>query len=220
MKVVLVHGTTQSPAGWSLLNDRLAAAGHDSVNVDLAALSSDANACDYADEAARQVPGDVADVVVAHSGSGLILPAISTRLKASAQVFLAALIPAGEMSFSEELGEDPEAVVNPRWIGADPTHDIGDARHFLFHDCDEATLEWAETTLRLFVPSAVYDEQVPVGGPPATAVVPTGDRTIRPDWLAAAARERLAVEPLLIEGGHCPHVAQPDLVSRIVSAIL
>jgi hypothetical protein len=36
VRFLLVHGTTQSPAGWRLLIDELSALGHSAVTTDLA----------------------------------------------------------------------------------------------------------------------------------------------------------------------------------------
>ncbi len=88
------------------------------------------------------------------SGSGLLLPSIASALRAAAQVYIAALIPDGARSFRDELIADPHGVVHPGWVGVRPTVDVDTARHFLFHDCDEAVSSWAMTTLRRFLPSA------------------------------------------------------------------
>jgi pimeloyl-ACP methyl ester carboxylesterase len=42
------------------------------------------------------------------------------------------------------------------------------------------------------------------------------DRTLRPDWMRSAARGRLGVEPVVIGGGHCPHVSRPEAVAEIL----
>jgi hypothetical protein len=51
------------------------------------------------------------------------------------------------------------------------------------------------------------------------AIVPAGDRTLRSEWLREAARQRLGVEPVPIEAGHCPHVSQPQALARILAAV-
>jgi hypothetical protein len=110
--------------------------------------------------------------------------------------------------------------VRPR--ARDPTSDPGLARQFLFHDCDPRAQQWALGTLRLFSPGpAVYQHQpAPL---PATisrmAVVPAADRTLRPEWMRRSARQRLGVEPVEIDAGHCPHVSRPGMLAGILSGL-
>jgi hypothetical protein len=75
---VLVHGTTQSPAGWQPLARELGLRGHKAFTVDLPTDQPTLGAEDYARLVGAQVGGSVdAPVVVAHSGAGLLLPAIA-----------------------------------------------------------------------------------------------------------------------------------------------
>jgi hypothetical protein len=75
------------------------------------------------------------------------------------------------------------------------------------------------TTLRLFYPVAVYEEQVASTDlPRSTFVLPTLDRTLRPEWMAHTARDRRGVKPVMIEAGHCPHVSVPGRVADIIVA--
>jgi pimeloyl-ACP methyl ester carboxylesterase len=103
------------------------------------------------------------------------------------------------------------------WIGKDPTEDDAVAAAFLYHDCDEATLEWALSTRRPFLPRGVYGQRLPLAPEiPSTDVVAAHDRTIRPEWQRRMARERLGVEPMEILSGHCPNVSQPDRLAGIL----
>jgi hypothetical protein len=47
-------------------------------------------------------------------------------------------------------------------------------------------------------------------------IVPTGDRTLRPEWMRGAARERLGVEAVEVSTGHCPHVSQPEAIASVL----
>lgn len=84
--IVLVHGTTQSAAGFAALVGLLEDAGHRAICVDVpSAAGTSAEVC--ADLLADQVPADVeSPVVVAHSAAGLLLPALARRLDARHQV--------------------------------------------------------------------------------------------------------------------------------------
>jgi pimeloyl-ACP methyl ester carboxylesterase len=217
--MVLVHGTTQSPSGWDRLVHELGRLGHRCATVDLAAIDGDRKSAGFAEDVAGQV--DVrSPMVVAHSGSGLLLGAICDALDASRQVFLAALIPDSIHSLMDEVPQRSGEMFHTDWLGVDPVADHDAARRFLFHDCDEPTTAWALTTLRLFYPAAVYDEVVPLDTTrPATVVVPNDDRTLRSDWMRDAAADRLGVIATAIEGGHCPHVSRPAQLAELLDEI-
>jgi hypothetical protein len=216
---LLVHGTTQSPDGWRLLIDELSAAGHGAVTTDLARFGERMSAIEYGEAVAAELWGPKVDVVVAHSGAGLLLPAIALAAEARMQVYLAAFVPDGSRSLMDELNDDAAAMFNADWIGLDPTRDHDAARRFLFHDCGTELADWAVTTLRAFVPVSAYSEQVMLAPDiPAMCIVPAGDRTSRTEWMIAASRERLGMEPIIVPGGHCPHVSRPRDVARILAS--
>ena len=78
------------------------------------------------------------------------------------------------------------------------------------------------TTLRASLPRSLYT--TPPGplphGARRTGVVAGDDRTLRPDWLRHAARERLGAEIVELPGGHCPHVSRPTQLADALSSIL
>lgn len=217
---ILVHGTTQSRAGWLRLTRALEARGY---RVDAAELATDQPACgadDYAEIVRRQVGGAADAAVVAHSGSGILLPAIARAVNATRQVWLAAWVPDPAASLTEEVERHADAAFAPEWLGSDPTSDPAIAARFLFHDCDDQTFRWALTTLRLFLPRGAYRERVSLDATtPSTYIVASHDRTIRPEWQRRMARERLGVEPVDIAAGHCPHVSQPDQLAELLISI-
>jgi hypothetical protein len=213
---VLIHGTTQSPAGWTRLAAALERDGHPAHAVDLPTDQPDLIPEEYAQIICGQATGAVQPIVVAHSASGILLPAAARALDARHQVWLAAWIPSAEASFDEEVRSN-SAVFNPDWLGKDPTDDPAVATEFLFHDCDPQILEWALGTLRLFLPHAAYQTRVALAdGISSTYIVASADRTIRPEWQRTAARERLGVTPIEIPAGHCPHVSRSDSVVQIL----
>jgi len=143
---------------------------------------------DFAELIRQEVGAVASPILLAHSGSGPLLPAAASVLGARHQIWLAAWVPDPEASFVEDVDAHIEAAFNPDWIGKDPIEDDAVAREFLYHDCDEETLEWALSTRRLF----------------------------RPDWQGRMARERLDVEPIEIPTGHCPNVSQPERLAEIL----
>lgn len=218
MDFVLLHGTTQAPTGWTRLIRALDELGHHAVAIDLPTGQPQLTADDCARVAADQVEFEH-PVVVGHSGAGLLLPAVASAVDASRLVWLAAAIP-GEVSYREEVTSVGDRMAQPEWRSASPEllSDPVACSYFLFHDCDLATLRWALGTIRLFLPVAVYQERLIGSHLPSLFVLPDHDRTLRPEWMAKTARERLGVEPVIVNAGHCPHVSMPVHLADIITA--
>jgi pimeloyl-ACP methyl ester carboxylesterase len=217
---VLIHSTGQSAAGWQRVVSALEARGHSAHAVDLPDDRPELEADDYAELMRNQIGGAEGSIVVAHSGSGVLLPAAARVFGGQRQVWLAAWVPHPRASFNDEVDDHVDEAFNPAWIGKDPTADAAVAAHFLYHDCDWASLEWALTTRRRFLPLAVFDACVSLADEiPSTYVVAAYDRTIRPEWQRRMARERLRVEPVEIPTGHCPNVARPDLLADLLADV-
>jgi Alpha/beta hydrolase family len=222
---VLVHGSTQSPAGWDRLTGALGTHGHRVTTIDLPVDQPGWTVADYAREAATQA-GEQAGrrVVAGHSGAGVLLPAIAQAAGASAVAWLAAYVPdlAGGHSMAEDIQAHREAMFHPGWLGVNPVSDPQQAQRFLFHDCDPPTRQWALGTLRLFNPGPAVYQHTPGPLPPSITrafILPTGDRTLRPAWMRQAARQRLGAQPVEVDAGHCPHVSQPETIAHILSRI-
>lgn len=186
-----------APTGWARLAAELERDGHAAHAVDLPSDQPDLVPEDYAQIIGRQAASAVRPIVVAHSASGILHPAAARRLGARHQVWLVAWIPRAEASLDEEVGPNAAAVFNPNWLGKDPPDDPAVAAEFLFYDCDPSTLKWALGTLRLLFPRAAYSNRVASADDmPSTSIVAAADRTIRPEWQRAAARERLGIAPI------------------------
>ena len=120
----------------------------------------------------------------------------------------------------EEVRASPTEIFNPEWIGKDATKDTSVAINFIYHDCDQETIDWALTTRRLFLPQAVYNQRIALDDDiPSSYIVASIDRTIRPDWQRRMARERLRIEPLQIVTGHCPHISAPERLAQLLAHI-
>jgi pimeloyl-ACP methyl ester carboxylesterase len=222
---VLVHGTTQSPVGWDRLADELRRRDHAVTAIDLPTDQPEWTVADYARHAAAQAgTADDGRVVVGHSGAGVLLPAIAEAIGAVTAVWLAAYVPdlAGGNSMLDDIRTQRDAMFHSDWLGVDPTSDPELALSFLFHDCDPEAEHWALGTLRLFNPGPAVYRHAPAPLPVAIAravIVPAADRTLRPQWMRQAARQRLGVERIAIDAGHCPHVSQPAELASILTRL-
>ncbi|TCP54240.1 alpha/beta hydrolase family protein [Tamaricihabitans halophyticus] len=221
--IVLVHGTTQSAAGFEPLVAALAARGRRACTVDIPSAGAN-SAAEYAELLAAQLPADLdSPVVAAHSAAGLVLPATAKRLAARHQVWLAAAVAdfAGGRSLLDELRQDPTAMFHAEWLGVDPTSDPVLATYFLFHDADLATLRAALSTVAGCDLSTVYAE-APTIDParlPSTYLLPTADRTLTKEWMARAAAERLGTAPIEVSGGHNFYFADPEGTAERLCAL-
>ncbi|MEC3918587.1 alpha/beta fold hydrolase [Nocardia sp. CDC160] len=214
---VLIHGTTQGPRGWDRVARSLTAAGHTIRAVELDS-STQTTPQEYARTIAASADVPRGSVVVAHSGAGLILPAVARELDAALQVWVAAMIPDGEHALLEEIRQSPAPIFHPDWIGVDPVTDHEAALHFLFHDCDPRTQQWALGTLRLFVPGYAYAHPVSLTPEiPSLYIAAALDRTLIPNWCVEAAAHRLGVRAVEMRTGHCPHVSAPEALARLLA---
>lgn len=219
--VVLVHGTTQGPAGFDALIEALTRFGHRVIAPRLSA-NSDASIAEHVERLVAQLPdGFERPAVVAHSGAGHLLPTLARALDACHQLWLAAGVPDyhGRRSMLEELRATDFAAFNPEWVGIDPFSDRAMATYFLFHDADLAALRRGLDTLERTDLLGPFNETPPADPAHISSsyLLPTRDRTLRPTWMAHAARERLGVEPVELDGGHNLYTAFPQLVADTIT---
>jgi pimeloyl-ACP methyl ester carboxylesterase len=222
MVFCLIHGSTQSPAGWRFLTQELNRRRYDAFTVDLPIDEPDAGSSRYADVIAAEIRShEGADVLaVAHSVSGVFLPLLPERCAVRRLVFLAAFVPQLGMSPLQQFTTDP-SMMNPAWVGKNPSDDAV-AREFLFHDCAPDVADWALTTRRLMVARGALAETYPLGAwpnVPCSSIVCADDRTISPTWSRRVARERLGVDPIELPGGHCPHVSRPAALADVLVSL-
>jgi alpha/beta hydrolase family protein len=216
---VLLHSTGQAASGW----DRVAASLREKgAVVHTMDLPNDPmlHAQDFAGILAEAFNGVEPPVVVAHSGAGPLLPAAATALGARLQVWLAAWVPHEELTFMQDVREHLGEAFDPGWVGKDPIADDDVAQEFLYHDCDGETVAWALSTRREFYPEGAYNERIALNTDVASVYISAiRDRTILPTWQERMARERLGVEPITIDSGHCPNVSQPRELGNLLLRI-
>lgn len=218
----LVHGSTQNASCWDLVVPELHYRGHQTVCPQLPINEPDASATRYADVIAEFIPSARPDtIVVAHSASGLFLPLVPGRRNVKRIVFLVAVIPRIGKSLLDQFAEEKD-ILNPDWIGKDPTKDQRLAAEFLFHDCSPELQKWAWGTASLMFARQAMREVCPLQAwprVPSSYIVCSGDRTIQPAWARRAARERLGVEAIELPGGHCPHVSRPRELAEVLASL-
>lgn len=219
----LVHGSTQSASGWDLLVPELERYGHEVVCPQLPTDVPEASATFYADRICRSIsPVRTDTLVVAHSASGLFLPLVAERCRVRRIVFLAAVIPQIGKSLLAQLNDEQD-MLNPEWMGKDPTKDEEVARQFLFHDCSPEITRWALSSLKLMFARDAMMEVCPLSrwpDVPSSYILCEEDRTVRPEWCRRAAVERLGVKAIELSGGHCPYVSRPHELARVLDDLV
>jgi pimeloyl-ACP methyl ester carboxylesterase len=137
-------------------------------------------------------------------------------------VFVCAGLPDIGRSATDQIFGD--GLLHDDWVAYPGAPDSEDAaKTFMFNDCDGATLDWACTTVRLWMPQAAYDEVTPLESwpdVPSTYVLGTRDRIINQAWARPAATSRLGRAPVELDTGHCPQNSKPDALARIVMQVV
>jgi hypothetical protein len=219
----LVHGSTQNSSGWGLLAAELRR-DHKVETPELPKTEPTWSLGRYAEFIAQRISTARPRIVVAHSFSGVFLPLLASHC--DALVFLAAVVPEPGRSLRDQFARDP-TMLSDSWISAgqrwfDPGEHETLAREFLFHDCDEQTVQWGLRTVELFETQNLAGEACALDGWPVTrrySIVCSADRTISPLWGASQAREVLGIEPYELASGHCPHVSRAKELSGILSSV-
>ena len=228
----LVHGAWHGGACWGPTADRLRAAGHEAVAVDLPCENPAAGLVDYAGavlEALEPTPPDADVVVVGHSLGGLTIPLVAAARPVRELVLLCAMVPLPGVALRDDVWGRPDAFA-PGWK-ARAAHQVAHADgssswpedaavDVFYHDCDPALARWAAGQLRRQAwslagephPLAAYPEV------PARAIVCTEDRVLDPDSCARHAVERLDATVVRLGGGHSPMLAQPDALTELLLA--
>jgi len=229
MHVVLIHGSYFGAWCWDALVPELEALGHRATAVDLPIGEVGVGASGYADAVVGATDGSEPPVLVAHSMSGLVAPVVATRRPVARIVFIAAFLPRPGMSANDQRRAEPiDPPVAPSTF---EFTDLGDdvwkvgpntARELFMHDASDAVAAWAIERLR---PQcyAVMSEITPIETWPAVpvdSIVCRNDRALNTDWARHAARERLGIDAIELDGGHSPMLTRPaelaDVIDRCI----
>jgi pimeloyl-ACP methyl ester carboxylesterase len=216
----LVHGGGLGAWCWASVVSEMEKRGHQVAAVDLSPDDSAAGACRCAEIVAgafAAMPDDL--VLVGHSIAGLFLPLVAARRPLRRMVFLHALLPRPGLSVVDQMEVEAD-MFNPEMFAAEKPfwEDEATAFHFLLHDCQPEVVR--ESFRRLRPEPGVLGQEVSSlavwPDVPSTYIVCNDDRTATPSWARRAAHERLAVEPLELNSGHCPMLSQPKVFTDLL----
>jgi pimeloyl-ACP methyl ester carboxylesterase len=229
MKIVAIHGAFHGAWCWEPLQPELERLGHQLVAVDLPISDPTAAGERYAETVAEQIGHGEPPVLLAHSMAGLVAPLVAARTPVRRMVFLAAFLPVPGMSANEQRAREPiDPPVAPATVEwTDLGDDVwrvgpGTAAEMFFHDVPAPLQDWAVAHLRPQCYRVLSEPSPFAAWPdvPTSYVVCRDDHAINAEWGRTAARDRLGIEPVEIEGGHSPFLSRPaELAALIDTAI-
>jgi len=220
--LALVHGCTQGPGCWDRVMPYLSDAGLRPLTVDLDPRQFDgATGLESAGHIAQVLEGHDSVVLVGTSCTGLIIPLVTQIRPIDHLVFVCAGLPDIGRSATEQIAQD--GLLHDDWVSFPGAPDSEEAaRTFMFNDCDGPTLDWALSTVRLWMPQPAYDEVTPLErwpDVPSTYVLGTKDRIINQAWARPAATRRLGRPAVELDSGHCPQNSQPEALANILREV-
>jgi len=229
MNIVLVHGSYMGPWCWDFVRPPLERHGHRVTTVDLPISDPAGDARAYADAIVATVDWTEPPVLVGHSMSGLVTPLVASDRPVRSLIFLASFLAQPGASAMDQRNAEP--IDSPIPLEVTEFSDLGDnvwavgagtARALFWH---EATLEmasWAQARLRPQAYRVMTETSPLVAWPastPVASIVCRADRAINPDWVRTAARKRLGVEAVEIDGDHSPMLSRPDELADLLDRL-
>jgi pimeloyl-ACP methyl ester carboxylesterase len=218
MTFVLVPGAGGDGHYWHLLAPLL---GPDTVSVDLPAGDEEAGLAEYAD-AIVAAAGDAEDVtLVAQSLGGFSAPLTVDRLDVRRIVLVNAMVPKPGETFNEWWGAVGQQEASRAYAvadGRDP--DAGwDEGEIFFHDVPP------DVTAEIYSRGEPQQADKPCGEPwplaswpdvPTSAVTGRHDRLFPEPLQRTYLKDRLGIEPTVIDGGHLVALSYPVMLAEVL----
>ena len=195
--------------------------GHEVVSPDLPAADDSAGLGEYADTVLEAIGDRTALTVVAQSMAAFTAPLLCDRADVRRLILVAPMIPAPGESPGEwwtASGQTAAAREQDALEGRDPDAPF-DVRTAFLHDVAEDVVE------RLFARGEPRQSDTPFGEPwpldawpdvPTHVLAGRNDRLFPLDFMRRLSRERLNLEPGVIDTGHLAALARPkELADRL-----
>ena len=221
MFFVLVPGAGGEGWDWHRLAPLLTAAGHGAVAVDLPAGDEEAGLAAYADAIVAAADGETGVTLVAHSLGGFSAPLAAERLDAQQIVLVNAMVPKPGETFGEWWGAVGQGEASREYAerdGRDPDapFDVVDS---FFHDVPP------EITAAAMRRGEPRQAEAPLNQPwpleswpdvPTSAVAGRHDRLFPEPLQRRDLRDRLGIEPTVVDGGHMVALSNPEGLAQVL----
>lgn len=210
----MVSGAGSDSWFWHLVAAGLRERGHEVVTPDLPTDDDSAGLAEYVD-AIESAIGDRDDlVVVAQSMGALYAPVVASRRKVERLVLVAPMIPApgetgGEWWDNTDQGEAMRE--RAKLEGRDPDAEFDPLEVFL-HDVPPEVAEESARHVRDQSARPFADAWPLIEWPNVETRVIAGryDRLFPLEFVQRISRERLGIEPDVVDSGHLPALARPE----------
>ncbi len=228
MDFALVHGSFHGAWCWDRLRPELERLGHRVIAMDLPISDPTLGASDYARVVEGSLDPASEPVLVAHSMAGLVIPLVAAHRPVRRLIFLAAFLAKPGLSADDQRSAEPlDGQIPPttaEWTDlGDDVWAIGPntATELFYSDASPELAAWAVGRLR---PQSyrVIHETTPLTAWPdvdSRSIVCRDDRAINPDWVRMAARDRLGVEAIELDGGHSPFLTRPAELAAALDSL-
>jgi pimeloyl-ACP methyl ester carboxylesterase len=227
---LLLHGGGLGAWSWDPLRSILEASGARTIAPELGL--DEHGLVPLAEEGAVAALGEGTEyglVVVGHALGCSLLPLVGARVPARMLVWVCGVVPVAGLSCADQIRLDPSMVPMYGPGGFEAASSSLSARQFadaLFHDCDPDVRSWAESHMRPDRSRAPVNAATdplpsdPWPEVPKACIVARKDRALSASWLRHAARSRLGVEPIELDGGHCPNLSRPGQLAQALMSLV
>jgi pimeloyl-ACP methyl ester carboxylesterase len=228
MNLVLVHGSYAGAWIWDLVTPELERRGHRVTAVDLPISDPSAGGAAYAETIVDAVDWNEPPVLVGHSSGGLFVPLVAAARPVRKLIFVAAMLARPGQSVNEQRDTEPidapTAPTTAQWT------DMGDgvwavgpetATELFWHDAPPDLAAWANDRLRPQSYRGMTETSPLATWPavPSSYVACRDDHATNPAWQLLAARERLGVEPVILDGGHSPMLSRAAELAEVLDRL-
>ncbi len=228
MNIVLVHGSYAGAWVWDQVRPDLEERGHRVTAVDLPVSDPNAGGEAYAREIIEAVDWTEPPVLVGHSMSGLVVPIVAAARQVRRLVFVAAFLARPGASATEQRRSEAIDPTTPpstqQWTDlGEGVWSVGPdtATELFWHDATPRVAAWAVARLR---PQSyrVMTEMSPLAAWPdvtSSYIACREDHAMNPTWQRTAARDRLGVEAVELDGGHTPMLSRPAELAELLDEL-
>ncbi len=213
---LLVHGGFHGAWCWDLLIPELEALGDTAEAVDLPIEDVGAGPDRYAAVVAERLATMRRPVwLVGHAMGGIVIPRVRPLDGVAGLIYLCPGLPARNAREHEEnLAAFVPGLTDVFNIDENGmiTMSAADAAARVYNDTPAKLRDWAIPRMRRQWAGAIVTEQTPFEGYPDLprhVILAEDDQILARPRIAAIARQRLGVEPIVLPGDHSPIIARP-----------